>query len=120
MGNSQHLLARGRAVRSDPAAATRELWAYLHVDDAARAVLLGLNAKVNGAVVLNIVAGDSLGGVDVAQCARALFTSPTFREPIPAGRCAYDTSRAESLLGFTSRIRWDAADPEPTTSSLAG
>lgn len=101
--------ARAVKVQQDPTEAHRELWAYLVVDDAARAIELGLTADVAGAgaVALNVVAPDAIGGVDVAELARRFHPGAPCRLPGGSSVTGYTTDRAERLLGFHAEHLWD-------------
>ena len=107
LANLANLHARGLQMQQDPGMGTRDLWGYLHLDDAARAIALGLVAPVTVMNTINVVARDSLGGVDVARIARELFPETRIKHEILAGLGAYDVSRAADILGFESQIRWD-------------
>lgn len=102
------LATRGAQVRADPSVAHRELWAYLHVDDAAEAVARGLAAEVTGAVAINVVARGTLGDVDLADLARRWYPEVPCRiAPGDPDATGYTTERAERLLGFRAGHRWD-------------
>jgi nucleoside-diphosphate-sugar epimerase len=98
--------SRGETVRQDPASVRRELWGYLVVDDAAVAVRRGIEADVAGAQVLNVVAPDPLGGVDVGALCAQLF--PGVPCAVAPGATGYTSELAERLLGFRATRRWDA------------
>lgn len=99
--------ARAAEVQADQSVAHRELWAYLHLEDAATAFALGLTADFTGAIALNVVAPDTIGDVDVAAVAPRFW--PDLEVGLPAGRpvAGYTTERARSLLGFRAARRWD-------------
>lgn len=111
---------RAKKVRQDPTEAHRELWAYLHVEDAARAIELGLTADVRGAVVLNVVAPDAIGGVDVAALATRFHPGALCRLPAGGSVTGYTTDRAERLLGFRAEHLWDGRPPQPQPSQPGG
>lgn len=98
---------RSRKVLADPDEAHRELWAYLHLEDAARAIELSLTAQLDGVVVANIVAPDALGGVDVAELAARFHPGAPCRLPAGGSVTGYTTDRAERVLGFRAEHRWD-------------
>jgi nucleoside-diphosphate-sugar epimerase len=119
VSGSENIAARSAAVLRDPTEAHRELWAYLHLEDAARAVELSLTAEVSGAVAVNVVAPDALGGVDVAALASRFHPGAVCRIPAGGSVTGYTTDRAERLLGFTAEHRWDGpATPVPQPGGL--
>jgi nucleoside-diphosphate-sugar epimerase len=120
VSDGDDIAARSREVLADPAHAHRELWAYLHLEDAARAVELGLTAAVSGAVVLNVVAPDALGGVDVAALARQFHPGADCRLPAGSSIAGYTTDRAERLLGFIAEHRWDGRRTHEPASQSGG
>lgn len=120
VSDGDDIAARSREVLADPAYAHRELWAYLHLEDAARAVELGLTAEVNGAVALNVVAPDALGGVDVAALAAEFHPGADCRLPVGGTAAGYTTDRAERLLGFIAERRWDGSRSHVPASKSGG
>lgn len=120
VSDGDDIAARSREVLADPAYAHRELWAYLHLEDAARAVELGLTAEVNGAVALNVVAPDALGGVDVAALAAKFHPGAECRLPVGGTAAGYTTDRAERLLGFIAERRWDGSRSHVPASKSGG
>lgn len=119
VAGTARLQERGALVRRDPAEAHRELWAYLHVADAAYAIRLGLESNITGCHVLNVVAGDSLGGVDVAAQVRRFYPGTTVTSPIPAGTTAYTTTRAAELIGFRATRHWSGSPRLPESAAPA-
>lgn len=90
---------------SEALAAAKELWGYLDLRDAARAVSLSIAAaesgRVAGSVVLNIVADDALGDRPL----RSLLNEwhPGARVDSENLRGAYATERAKRIIGFEAR-----------------
>ena len=82
----------------------KELWGYLDVRDAARAVRLALETAVesqaNSSTVLNIAADDVCFSEPLAELVARWH--PTLGAVPPNVRGAYDTTRAEALIGFTA------------------
>lgn len=80
----------------------KELWGYLDLRDAARAVELSVQACLDGRIagceVLNAVADDPILSDPIEVLLAARFPGVPRRQPL--GRGAYDLSRAEALIGF--------------------
>ncbi len=120
VGDTARIAARAADVLADPAVAHRELWAYLNSADAAVALELGLTADVNGAVVVNVVAPDALGGVDVAALAPRFYPQAPCTLPLGRSISGYTTERARRLLGFEAAHRWDGQPFPAATASGTG
>lgn len=95
------------ARRLDADAAERlakELWAYLDVRDAARAVELAITAMTEGALrgcsVVNVIADDVLLDQSLADLMSVWHPAVPFDAQEYGRRGAYDTARARELLGF--------------------
>jgi nucleoside-diphosphate-sugar epimerase len=93
--------------RDDAGAAERlakELWAYLDVRDAARAVELAITAMTEGTLrgcsVVNVVTDDVLLDQPLADLMSAWHPAVPFDAQEYGLRGAYDTARARELLGF--------------------
>lgn len=116
MGDPTYLSARAAAIVDDPSIGLRELWGYLSLTDAARAVRLGLESTIAGFHVVNVCADSSLGGIDVQQHVRSTYPSTRFTREIAPGASAYDTSLARQLIAFEA-TPWDhLRDIEPPPS----
>ncbi len=96
---------------SDPAQAERlakELWAYLDLRDAARAVRLAVETATSdalpGATILSIMADDVCSPEPIAALIDRWY--PSMRGVLPPeARCAYDTSAAVRAIGFQAEHR---------------
>ncbi|MGO4594933.1 NAD-dependent epimerase/dehydratase family protein [Leifsonia sp. 2TAF2] len=93
--------------RTDADATTRlakELWAYLDVRDAARAIELGIGAMIDGAVrgcsVVNVLADDVLLDEPLGELMSLWHPAVPFDADQYGFRGAYDASSARELLGF--------------------
>ena len=107
-------LARTAArLRDDPGPTAREGWAYLDLRDAARAVLAGLTAPLQGAHVLALSAADTLLTVPTAEAVARWAPTVPLRREIRGHEPLVDAARARELLGF--RPRHSVHDPDPTT-----
>ncbi|PRY17566.1 nucleoside-diphosphate-sugar epimerase [Kineococcus rhizosphaerae] len=107
------------AARSDPGATVREGWSWLHVQDAAAAVLAALTHAPGGAHVVGLAAEETLLDVPTAE-ALARWAPGVPQRVAPYGRSGLvDTSRARALLGFRpthsppSLLDAPGARPEP-------
>ncbi|NED95362.1 NAD(P)-dependent oxidoreductase [Phytoactinopolyspora alkaliphila] len=98
--DSEALHARVQRFTRDPASGARELWSYLHVDDAARAVLLAARAELTGVHPLALAAQDTLAPYPTAELVRQHLPGVRLRKDLPARSSPIDTQRAHDLLGF--------------------
>jgi nucleoside-diphosphate-sugar epimerase len=96
--------ARSRLIAGDPTEGERELWAYLDVRDAARAVRLGVQAALSGAckgyAALNIIAEDAMADVPLVDLVRRFHPKSEIRGELGARSCGYTVAKAEQLIGF--------------------
>lgn len=98
-----------KARRVDPEQSTmlaKELWAYLDVRDAARAVELAIQAMDDGSVtgcsVINVLADDVLLDEPLATLMGEWHPSVPFDADDYVLRGAYDPTAARSLIGFNA------------------
>ena len=87
------------------------LRAYVASRDAARAFVAALDFEGLPALVANVAAGDSVGGVATLDHARAVYGAlPEVRKPAlyaaRADASAVDTTRARELLGWQAASDW--------------
>ncbi|MDW5595047.1 NAD(P)-dependent oxidoreductase [Conexibacter stalactiti] len=98
---AEAIAERAALVAQDPLEASKELWAYLDVRDAARACRLVVETDVPaGFHPLYVVADDTLASLPTEQLVRRFHPRTELREPLPDRGTAYDTAAAASLLGF--------------------
>lgn len=100
------------AHRRDPDQATalaKELWAYLDVRDAARAVELAIERMADGTVtgcsVINVLADDLLRDEPLATLMAEWHPSVPFDSENYTARGAYQASAARALIGFDAEYR---------------
>jgi nucleoside-diphosphate-sugar epimerase len=91
---------------ADPDLARRELWCWVHLEDAARAVALALTADWSGTPVLNISAVDSLSPVPSEELIARELKDVPIRKALPGFTSFYDISRARALIGFAPTRTW--------------
>lgn len=87
----------------------RELWGYIDLWDAARACRLAVEASratPYGFVPMNIVAADSLVEESITDLVAAHAPEIELREQLPAGRGAFDISRANDVIGWVPQHSW--------------
>jgi UDP-glucose 4-epimerase len=93
--------------KESPEFFARELWSYVHVDDAARACLLGLTGPIDGHVVVHVGAADSLSALASDELAARWLPGVPIRDHQPGPRWPLlDTRRAAELLGFEAEFSW--------------
>lgn len=101
--------ARVRRFAADPAAGAPELWSYLHLEDAARAVWAATQATVDGVLPLLLAAPTTLSPVPTARLLRDHLPSVPVRGELAGHASPIDTTRARQLLGFAPRHVVDVA-----------
>ena len=92
---------RSEEVRQDSRFAHRELWAYLELTEAARAVYAALTAEIEGFHAINVVSDQPLANLDIAKAVTEIYPGAIFEQP--PSPSTYDTTRARDLLGFQAR-----------------
>jgi UDP-glucose 4-epimerase len=111
--DDEALPRRVEFVRDRPEYLARELWAYVHVRDAARACLLALTAPVEGHVAVLIAAPDTLSDLPTDDLVARHLPDTQVREHGPGERWPLlDTGRAARLLGFEAAYLRDATEKE--------
>lgn len=104
-GDDDRVAERAAAVAADPGDTAGELWAWLHVADAAVALRLAVEAEVTGCHVLNVMAPDTISAVPTEELLDRYHPTAQRRGPLPGTRTPYATDRAEALLGFRAAHR---------------
>lgn len=94
------LTAFAAEVADDPIGMMRTGWAYLTVDDAARAILAALDADVTGAHVVGLSARDTLLAVPTQHLVDTYAPEVPCRREFTGTEALIDTTRAQELLGF--------------------
>ena len=82
------------------------LWGYIDVRDAARAIRLGLKADVHGFHAFNIVASDTLRVEPTAELIERYLPDLELRGTFPGNASGWATDRAEEALGFVPQHSW--------------
>lgn len=107
IGEGERLADRLAEVAADPAANRRELWGWVHTQDAAGAVRAALTAPLTGHHVINIAAPDSSCRVPTRELLAAHHPTAKLLDD---GMCEHGslfaTDRSSALLGFTARQGW--------------
>ena len=108
---SQELLVSTADVaREKPKQFIRELWSYIHVQDAARACLAGLTADVDGHVIVHASAADTISATPTDELLRQWLPQVPVRDHGPEERWPIvPIERAQRLLGFTPEHSWTTA-----------
>jgi nucleoside-diphosphate-sugar epimerase len=94
------LRTTGAEVADDPASMMRTGWAYLTVDDAARAVLHALRAPLSGAHVVGLSAVDTLLSRPPEELLDGYAPGVPRRRRFTGNEALIDTTEARRLLGF--------------------
>lgn len=97
---ASNLLARARQLARDPAAGTRELWAYLDLRDAARSCLAGLIVAPVGCHVVSLAAPVTLSAEPTETLLDTYLPDVTRRTRFPGRTAPFDLTIARTLLDF--------------------
>ena len=86
----------------------RNLWGYVDLQDAARACLLALTARADGASfeALLIAAGDTRVTRPIGELLAEYCPDSELRAPRVGTAGAFDCSRARRLIAWTPQSRW--------------
>jgi nucleoside-diphosphate-sugar epimerase len=95
-----HLEERVRRFAADPSTGARELWSYLHLEDAADAVLAACDAPTSGVTPFVLAAPTTLSAQLTADLVRAHLPSAAVRGDLPGRHTPIDSSQARHVLGF--------------------
>uniref|UniRef100_A0AAU2VH02 NAD(P)-dependent oxidoreductase n=1 Tax=Streptomyces sp. NBC_00008 TaxID=2903610 RepID=A0AAU2VH02_9ACTN len=106
VGAGERLGERLDEVHRDPAGNRRELWGWLHTEDAAASVAAALNADLDGHHVVNICASDSASLEPSLGLLAAHHPDARVREGFGGHDAFFDTTRSRELLGFTASRTW--------------
>lgn len=103
----------------------REGWAYLALEDAASAVVAGLEASVHGAPTALVAADDTLLPEPTSRLLERYAPDVERRRDFPGRQVPVDTSRARRLLGWHPEFSlWsskdDSATPQLVSASPGG
>jgi nucleoside-diphosphate-sugar epimerase len=97
---------RARDPKNTPDKDCTNLWGYIDVRDAARAIHLGLVADVSGFMPLNITANDTLRSEPTEELLRKYLPTTEIREPLPDFTSPWDNRKAREVLGFIPQFSW--------------
>lgn len=106
VGAGERLRARLDEVRTDPGSNSKELWGWLHTEDAARSVLAALTAGLSGHHVVNVCAPDSAALEPSLDLLSAYHPDTEVRDGFGGHDTFFDTRRSRELLGFVPRHTW--------------
>ncbi|MFC5008022.1 NAD-dependent epimerase/dehydratase family protein [Dactylosporangium cerinum] len=109
-GDTPRLEKAAADVRTDPVAAARNSWAYLHVEDAAEAAWLAASAPLRGFHRVFLAAPETLADRPTEELIAEYHPGVPVRTAIPGRRVPIDTTAAERLLGFRSSYRLPEQD----------
>ncbi|WP_432841120.1 NAD-dependent epimerase/dehydratase family protein [Dactylosporangium sp. CA-092794] len=84
----------------DPGTMAADSWSYLHADDAAEAVWLGLTRPVRGVHPLLLAAPETMSATPTEELIARYHPDTPLRRPIPGRATPIDTGAIERLLGF--------------------
>jgi nucleoside-diphosphate-sugar epimerase len=98
--------ARATDPSTSPSDGATNLWGYIDVRDAARAVVVGLESPLTGFRAFNIIANDTLRPEPTEELIRAHLPTTEIRSPMPGNTTAWSNARARDELGFIPEHSW--------------
>lgn len=104
-GGDDRVAERAAAVAADAGEGVKDLWAWLHAQDAAVALRLAVESDVTGCHALNVVAPETISAVPTEELLDRYHPTAERRRPLPGTATPYATDRAEALLGFRAARR---------------
>ena len=93
-------VAKAAEVARDPSGLACELWAYLDVNDGARAFRLAVEREIAGCHVINVMAPDTYSPEPTAKLLARYHPETELRRPIVGREVPFDLTRSRELLGF--------------------
>lgn len=106
LGHGERLRRHLAAVRADPGADRRGLWAWLDTRDAARAVQAALTRPLTGHQLVNVVAPDTTSLLPTRELLRRYHPTSALTGPVDGCDTPFCTARSRELLGFTPVHGW--------------
>jgi nucleoside-diphosphate-sugar epimerase len=82
------------------------LWGYVDVRDVAAAVVLGLEARVDGAVECIVAAADTVMTRPSAELMAEVYPSVPLTRPVSGNETLLAIDRARSVLGYAPAYTW--------------
>lgn len=104
----EELRAVGGTIDDDPDSSTgvRGIWGYVHIDDAARACRLAIEAEPFGFAAFNIVASDTTLDIPTEEALARFAPSIARRTSLPGFASGYAIDKAKRLLGWEPLRSW--------------
>lgn len=117
IGSGDRLTAHLDAFAHDPDLARRELWGWIHLDDAVEGIHAALVEEWTGHHVLTLAAVDSGSAHPSADLIAEHFPGTPMRRPLTAHESLFDSARATALVNFTATRSWRHPDSRPDDSA---
>lgn len=94
-------------LRAETGPGARQLWAYIAVEDAADALLAGVEAPLRGSHAIYATAPDTYMDEPTVELMETHYPNATVRGgPHPANVAVISSQRAADLLGWRARVNW--------------
>lgn len=106
VGSGERLEKHLASFAADPLGSRREVWGWLHRDDAVRAVSMALSAEWTGHHVVNVAAPDTGVEIPTQELLERYLPDVPVRRPIAGWSSLYDSTRAKELFGFEAERTW--------------
>jgi len=105
IGRGERLERHLAEFAANPLKTRRELWGWIHTEDAVRAVTASLFGAWSGHHVVNVAAPDSGLDIPTEQLISEYLPGVEVRRELPGFASLYDSSRIGDLIGFEARSR---------------
>ncbi|EDY44096.1 UDP-glucose 4-epimerase [Streptomyces sp. SPB074] len=106
VGMGERLKTRLASTHEDAGRARRELWGWLHTEDAAASVRAALTAPLTGHHVVNVAAPDTEALEPSRELLAVYHPDAEIRDGFGGHDSLFATARMRDVLGFTPRHTW--------------
>jgi nucleoside-diphosphate-sugar epimerase len=103
---------RAQQLAEDPGSGAADVWSYLDVRDAARAMLAGLSPTRPGTHVLYVAAPETLSGYPTDWLVERYHPGVPY-QPVPGRTVPIDLAPAREVLGFQALHPWPVQPRRP-------
>jgi nucleoside-diphosphate-sugar epimerase len=106
IGSGARLARHLGPIHEDPEIDRNGLWAWIHTEDAARAVAAALTAKLSGAPILTVAAKDTTALIPSADLLSRFLPDTVVSRELAGFESLFEVGRAHEMLGFVPEHSW--------------